>query len=629
MAENRWSRGRAAPEYVLSAGGARARGRSGGKRRGGPSAALLSACLVGQIASSACASESSCDETKTCAAPGNGNANGGNGGSATSGATGGVTGAAGTGGGAIGAGGANSGGASGVTGGDAGAGGGAGAEAIDGGEDASARDGARDAPAPKEAGPDCDGSALHAVAGCTIDDPTGLYVSLGADGTSANGSRAYPYPSIARAVTAAASDAGQRTKIYVCGDAGPYAEALKLDATRDGLSFFGGFRCADWTYDPKLKTRLSPAATTALTASGLKKGLTVEDFAIGSADATAPGTSSIAVLVNGAVNVALRRTTITAGRGADGLRGANGNPGPDGDAPIADQNGLPAVCTSPPSGQYGGSLAGVPHCGAYSGPGPGGEAYLNANGGAGFYGTPQTDVTPPNVDDGVAGSTVLGQNAATGGDGSRGNDGALGTKAAVAGAFSASGFTSADGAGGTDGFPGQGGGGGGASRGSASCCGASGGGGGVQGCGGHHGVGGTGGGASVALYVWSSAVTLDTVTLIAVNGGSGGAGGNGGAGGKGQPGGTGGKGAATNNIGAGGGGGKGGDGGTGGSGSGGTGGPSYALVYHGTPPTRAGVTLTPGQPGLKGAGGSATNASGLVRAPDGTDGEAASEHVVP
>jgi len=71
--------------------------------------------------------------------------------------------------------------------------------------------------------------------------------------------------------------------------------------------------------------------------------------------------------------------------------------------------------------------------------------------------------------------------------------------------------------------------------------GAGGGGGGAPGCGGAAGLGGKGGGASIALFVSNSEVTL---TWSDINSGNGGAGGDPSDGGTGQPGGQGGKGGA-------------------------------------------------------------------------------------
>jgi hypothetical protein len=354
---------------------------------------------------------------------------------------------------------------------------------------------------------------------------------------------------------------------------------------------------------------------------GLTNGLSVEDFDISSADATVGGASSIAMIVNGSKNVRLSRVTITAGKGADGERGRDGNNGIDGLVAGTKQAGLPAVCSSL-NGQYGGYWEG----GDSPAPGGnGGTGYKNNVGVDGNYGSPQTNVTPANVDNSGPGATVLGQNASPGTQGSKGNDGPSAAATFVRSHFDPTGYSVGYGPSGIDGFPGQGGGGGGSSRGSLTCLGASGGAGGCGGLGGKHGTGGFSGGVSVGMLVWDSTVSLTNVTLVSSTGGAGGDGGNGGFGGKGQPGAAGGKGDFTNRVGAAGDGGKGADGGNGGAGQGGDGGHSYPLVFRGTAPIRTSVTYTPGQPGLRGAGG----LSGAVRAPSGIDGDVATERQLP
>jgi hypothetical protein len=141
----------------------------------------------------------------------------------------------------------------------------------------------------------------------------------------------------------------------------------------------------------------------------------------------------------------------------------------------------------------------------------------------------------------------------------------------------------------------------------------------MGGCGGTHGEAGKGGGASVALLIWDSGVTLDTIALVSATGGKGGKGGDSGGAGAGAKGGSGGGSfLGSPHIGAAGDGGKGGDGGNGGSGSGGTGGPSVPLVFRGIAPAGS-PTFIQGMLGPKGAGGSLNN-SPASKAPDGTDG---------
>jgi hypothetical protein len=576
-------------------------------------------CAGAAVFVSACAGDPSCEESRTCAA----GAIGTGGKTTTDASTGGRTGV-GTGGasGASGTGGSTG---SGGAGGNAGSEGGAGAAGADGSD---AGDGGGEA----EAGPTCSGTVGSREEGCPIEDPEGFFVSRAGNASNADGSRAHPFTTIIAAINAASpqtdagpADGGSSTtkRIYVCADAGEYAETLQLNASRDGLAFYGGFRCADWKYAPTVRTKLASPGEIAWTMSGIAKGVTVEDFDVRSADATLSTTSSIAMIVTqSSKNVVLRRMTITAGKGSDGTRGSNGNNGADGIVVGPEQAGKPAVCVNPPTSQYPGywnRTLPVPYGGN------GGAGWLDMNGDRGVRGGPIVNVTPPDVDNGGAGATTLGTDGTKGGGGSRGNDGAAASSFPMNDGFGPTGYTTGGGASGVDGYAGQGGGGGGASKGSTTCAAPSGGAGGVGGTGGKHGTGGRSGGVSVALWVWNSAVTISDVTLVSSNGGSGGDGGNGGVGGKGQVGAPGGAGNTTNGIGAAGAGGKGGDGGNGGAGAGGNGGHSYPLVFHGAAPTKTGVIYTPGQPGLPGGGG----LTGAVRAPNGNDGEAAAQHEVP
>lgn len=594
-------------------------------------------CAGGVLFISACAGETTCVEDRTC--PSSATGTGGSAGDAGT-ETGGGSGFGGGSGGASGMSGASGVAGSGGKGGTEGGAGTGGALATDAG------DAGRDA----EAGPRCNGGPGQVIEGCPVDDPDGVFVSRADGASTGDGSRAHPFPTITAALNAvtAGADGGPtdaaaneggiddggpafKKKIYVCADGGVYEESLTIDATKnaasDGLAFLGGFRCGDWKYEPTARTKVTSSALTAWKVSGVANGVTIEDFEITSARATLNGQSSIAMIVTQtSKNVVLRRLRIVAGDGADGLRGASGNDGIDGLVAGSDKAGLPAACGTSLTEQKGGFWVTTP---ANPSPGgAGGAAYLGP-GSSGTYGTPRNNVTPLDVDNGGSSSSVLGQNAAPGAAGSRGDDGPAGTISPFTESFSSLGHAAGLAPGGVDGYPGQGGGGGGSSSGKATCLGASGGAGGCGGLGGKGGRGGWSGGVSVALYVWDSSVTIDSVSLISGKGGTGGDGGNGGLGGKGQPGAPGGEGNSANAIGAGGDGGQGGDGGNGGPGNGGNGGASYPLVFHGTPPAKTAVIFTSGQPGLPGVGGVTKDALRTVHAPNGKDGEAASEHEVP
>jgi hypothetical protein len=572
----------------------------------------LLACLAvgGMVAVAGCGkTETDCEDGIGCVDPG----------------TGGSGGTSGTGGTAGGAGSSGSGGTVGdagdedvSTGGTAGEGGSAGEDAGDASDDLT------DAAEEPEAFW-CDPTWEPGDHECVIDDEFGVFVSpSGSDGTGC-GTETNPCATMARGMTEAKA-AGKR--VYACGDGGVYAENLTIDASLDGLVVFGGFRCSGWTYEPtSVRARVLPSGGgPALVIDG-SGGVEMNDFVFESLSATTPGGSSIAAVVRESAAVVFRNSQFIAGDGAAGVNGSHGSKGEDGLLATATQNGRGAECSVTDFAREGATASPGSSCNSHGG--DGGAAVRNGSGSNGYPGTPNTDVTPAGVENQGAGASTVGVPGGAGQPGSPGNDGANASAAPTAGIFAATGFTSAAGSSGTPGMPGQGGGGGGGSAAPATanpaCIGATGGAGGMGGCGGTSGAGGTGGGASVALLVWTSGVTLDGCTLESGEGGEGGVGGNGGAVGVGRPGGSGGQ--SLGLMAEGGKGGLGGNGGLGGSGSGGTGGPSYALVYHGAAPTEQGtVTLAPGSGGAKGLGG---QAPGGNAAPDGSEGQAAQRHEVP
>jgi len=452
---------------------------------------------------------------------------------------------------------------------------------------------------------------------CVVSDDYGVFVSpSGADG-AACGTKDAPCKSVGHAMLRAKA---QGKRLYACGDGGTFDERITVDATLGGLTLYGGFRCGSWAYEPAaVRSRvMSSDGSPALVVSDVD-GLHVRDFAFESGDATSAGGSSIAARVVASTDVVFRNTTFKAASGAAGSNGQNGQAGEVVPPVGPDQKGRDSTCGS--GTPNAGGLWLTPFTCAAGGStrgGAGGTANYEQPGGSGLAGTPTTDVVTPGMGQGGAGGTAADKGGKAGQAGSAGKAGANGAAAAAIGTLSESGYTPADGQDGANGFAGQGGGGSGASWSFTGCVGPSGGAGGLGGCGGFKGTAGKGGGASIALLMWDSDVTLDNCTLTAGDGGKGGDGGNGGAGSNGRPGAAGGFDTTGDmaNAGQAGPGGKGGDGG---SGSGGTGGPSYALVHHGPAPVHSGTTLTHGQGGAAGKGGSV---GGLHPAPDGTAGEA-------
>ena len=458
--------------------------------------------------------------------------------------------------------------------------------------------------------PPCDGSLSPDTDACVISDEYGVFVSPTGDDSSADGKQAHPYATVTRAL----ANIGKIKHVYVC--TGEYAEPATLEIP-DRVSIYGGFTCegGTWKYDADSPAFLHPADPIGATITDAKIGVVLQDLRIDAANASDDtGASSFGLMVKTSQNVMLKRVEIHSGKGGKGKDGVDGASGLDGIASGAGQNGKAGSCGSPPGSQTG--PAPVPKiCGSEGG--VGGTASVAAAYSSAQDGLTGYLVSPSN---GGKGGEVLGQNAKSGQVGDNGARGEPGVVAPVVGVFSGNGYQVASGGSGNPGKPGFGGGGGGASLGAAGttmCLGSTGGAGGMGGCGGDPGGGGTGGGASVALLISQSSVTLEACTLTANLGGAGGKGGAAHAGGLGKAGGIGGPADTSTTVGKGGSGGDGGNGGNGGSGAGGTGGPSIALVYEGTAPTRVGQsTLSFAAPAPGGKGGT----FGIVSAPDGLKG---------
>ncbi|HKY41131.1 MAG TPA: hypothetical protein VJN18_34595 [Polyangiaceae bacterium] len=448
---------------------------------------------------------------------------------------------------------------------------------------------------------------------CWTTNDQGVFVSSDiGDDVAGNGTREAPYASITKGIASAAGK-----NVYVClGAADFYEEKLTITEAVDGVRIYGGFECDNWTHDTHRYVGVQSPEPIALRIQSLKTGAQIENVRFVAADGTPSDKSSFGAFVTDSKGVVLRRVEITAGDGAKGVDGNSGTAGMNGSTAGPAPTGKVAICPNDivPNSQTGGDWGSVDHCGSVGG--LGGTAFKStANGGPGGPGAPTENVHPLGaIENG-------GPPGGTGGPGTEGDAGTVGAQASALGTFAKAGFSPANGKAGTDGYSGQGGGGGGASKGSGTCVGASGGAGGMGGCGGKGAEPGLGGGASVGLFSWNSDVTLDASEIVSSVGGGGGGGGDGGLRGQGASGGEGGLGVGA--IAQGGDGGDGGNGGDGGSGSGGTGGPSYALVYSGTKPMYdlADTTLTEGDGGDPGLGGSVSD----VMAPAGTAGDSAPE----
>ncbi|WP_437798781.1 PGRS family protein [Sorangium sp. So ce693] len=457
-----------------------------------------------------------------------------------------------------------------------------------------------------------------------VSDTCGVFVATGGDDNGA-GTKADPVKTLSVAISRATE---QGSAVYACAE--EFKEAAEVPA---GMAIFGGLDCAKgWTWvGEEKKTTLAPGEEgIALKVLRGEDPVRIEDVSVRAADAEAPGTSSIAVLVDGAT-AELARCELIAGKGADGAEGedapsevpAQAPPGNAGTDACSDRDGTPGPDTT-----LSGGAQVVNECGGELSIGGGGGDGNVTNGTGGDIGA-----------SGALGAAGAGEPSAgawscaaggTGQGGDNGPPGDVGVAASGLGTLSSSGYVGVSGGGGGAGKPGQGGGGGGGAKGGAAICpgampgaGASGGSGGPGGCGGLPGQGGGAGGASIALASVEGKVMLQDCVLKAGNGGKGGAGGDlqpGGAGGLGGVGGTG-VGGSKNACD----GGKGGQGGNGGPGGGGLGGPSFAIAYRGEPVKQEGQTmLQSGTPGAGGPGGS-NNVSDNA----GAEGTAAAEQEFP
>jgi hypothetical protein len=407
---------------------------------------------------------------------------------------------------------------------------------------------------------------------------------------------------------------------------GTYNEASTISLA-NGVSVLGGF-APDCSRPGSSVTEIVVSQPRAISATGITAPTTLDLLTIKGADNLTPGGSAYGVLVLNSTALVIRRSTIVAGRGGDGQSGTDGAAGASGNNGGNASGVTPGAGGSSPSGANGGQ-GGAGVSGTVPG-NPGGSGTQVPGGGSGALGGSGGAAGICNISESVNGGNA----PAVTSTGGLGNPGANGNPGASFGTLDAAGnYVPPAGGDGTTAGAGGGGGGGGSGGGTAhgtnffctdcsSIASGAGGGGGGGARGGSPGQGGRGGGASFAIGLVSSSVTVEASQMTTGTGGKGGAGGNGGPGGNGGLGASGasgqtaGGGCSTRSGGAGANGSAGGAGGTGGGASGGTGGPSFCIVYKGTAPTTASISCTNGSAGPGGAGGS----NGIMAAPKGTDG---------
>jgi hypothetical protein len=439
------------------------------------------------------------------------------------------------------------------------------------------------------------------------------------------GTRQSPLGTVQAAVAKAAELSKKR--VYAC--IGTFTETVSVPA---GMTLFGGLDCAKaWEATDQRSTLKGTADKIPLTLQGDGKSETrIEAWNIEAIDATAAGGSSIAAIAQDSAVVHFESSSLTAGRGMNGMDGMSASSTPE-PQPLPSTSGKDVACENT-SMNPGGALnknectPENPEIPEKSIGGMGGDGYTSF----GLAGQPGQADPVPAVPKGTGGQQGL-SNCAMGGDGGNGANGADGQPGASGNAKGSlapeMGYVGANGGDGTKGLPGQGGGGGGGQKGKdatpqkpKTCAGASGGAGGAGGCGGFGGKGGQAGGSSIALVSINATIKMVGVKLKTSSGGTGGAGGSSQTGAMGGLGGTGGGSMTVDFVTmyAGCKGGTGGNGGRGGPGGGGSGGHSIGIAYMGEAPTvdmtTFDVPLDGGGIGGTGGDGNASNnfgASGL------------------
>ena len=462
--------------------------------------------------------------------------------------------------------------------------------------------------AQSEPAPTCDPSKDPKDDPLCVSDALGICVSPNGDDAHP-GTKELPVQTIAKAISLTETV----KRIYVCE--GTYAEDVSIAPPADGISLFGGFSCADWSYTGT-KAQLGKS-NLALAITATHSPITIEDVYVRAATGELGNPSSIAALVaNATGTVTFRRVSLNAGSGVAGPDGVTGS---NYDATLVPTD--PKIKGIDATGGGAGFGAAQP-CSALcsdgkaSAGGAGGRGGTSALGGATGSATPViTGLITPN--DGAGGTADTGAGCTAGDHGGDATLAGLDAPSPTTlGALVASGWNASTSPDGANGGTGEGGGGGGGAKLTDDTHGG-GGGGACGGCGGAGGAAGVGGGSSIALAILSSPVTVVASELHAGDGANGGTG----VGGQiGQSGGVGGAGSAPGCAG-----GFGGRGSAGGTGAGGVGGSSVAVLYTGTVPTLDSSTqgaMTFGAKGLKGIGGK----PGVN---DGIDGVAMTVHQLP
>lgn len=452
-----------------------------------------------------------------------------------------------------------------------------------------------------------------------VNETFGVFVAtLG--NSQGDGSREHPLGTVQAGIDHAK---GVGKRVYVCS--GTYREALEL---ADSISVIGGADCSGPTW--KLggaKSRIEAPTSPAVHAKDITSPTRLEGLEIVAPGMTAPSTSSIGLIAEHANALSVVGSKVVAGDGAKGDDGTEGvqliqSASADGGEQVRVEecvNGTTCMFLGGVGGFWrkpAGGIAGTNTCvGA-----PGLVTEAGGAGGSGGLWMPVNEVstwTWHYYREQAANAPDLGVSRT----GAPGRDGVDGSNAPPVGRFSADGYVPAEGSPGTDGTTGSGGSGG---RGEKLLTdpnapyvkttsvwrGYGGSGGGAGGCPGLAGTQGKGGGASVAVLLIDSAVSIDASEILSGRGGDPGLGALGTlptAGGAGGPSSA----VSTLPLASGKPGGRGGAAGTSGNGSSG---PSIGIAHVGAAPSVAGSTkIAPGTGGTAVAERTRTDALGVTK----------------
>jgi len=355
----------------------------------------------------------------------------------------------------------------------------------------------------------------------------GIFVSASRGADANDGTMAKPLKTIAAGLKAG-KDAKKR--VLICAE--EYPEAITV---LDGVSMYGYIDCGgpEWKVDDTKRATVKSPTSPAMRVENVSSATRIEGFAVIAPDFTEGSpderewtkTSSVGLFALNSTNIIIARSTIHSGTGRNGVDGQDGPAAVRTDTKTPEAGADEQNCALVPCASFvtnPGGAGGTATCTGGVTPvsgGKGGDGG-HATAAGGWSAPPQNGANAGGTAGGVVEATVpsIGVSGDDGAAGSAGMDGENG-----AGSLTTEGLLVGDGVAGTNGGAGAPGGGG-AAMGWTKVAtntrlGGSGGGGGAGGCPGLAGQPGLGGGASVALYVVKSSLSVERVRLESSRGG--------------------------------------------------------------------------------------------------------------